>query len=160
MINHLTRYFYTYKIDYGIDHEITKHNYSKHKNNENHFEVVTSLSIIVCYVKNNCTLLNWNIRQKRWKYVYFQEMTFFLLVNSNIYLMSKIYLIVIMVNETKIKKKKEDCYKKTLLNDFLFYEINGSSFNVFQNSLYRSVMCILCFFFIITIFKFHDSWYI
>ena len=91
--------------------------------------------------------------------MYFQEIVFSLLVNSNIYLMSKIYPIAIMVNETKIKKKK-NWYKKTLLDDFPLYEINGSSINVFQNSLYRSVMCILCFFFIITIFKFHDSWYI
>ena len=121
--------------------------------NENHFEVAISLNTVVCYVKNNCTLLNWNIKQKRWKYMYFQEIAFFLLANSNIYLTSKIYLIVIMVNETKIKKRY--CYKKTLLNDFPLYEINGSLINVFQNSLYRSVMCILCFFFI----KLHDSWY-
>jgi hypothetical protein len=34
--------------------------------------------------------------------VYFQDIAFFLLVNSNFYLLSKIYLIVTMVNETKI----------------------------------------------------------
>lgn len=115
LINQLSNYFHAYEIVFNTytDHRITRQNYTDqsvyYTISVSHFKIASTLCLVLCCSKNNCTLFYLHHERKKRKYAFFiisKSPFLWYCIRIHIYLIiSEIYLIMMMVSETKTLKE-------------------------------------------------------